>query len=746
MQTSKERIALVVHRYGKEICGGAELLCQQYAQQLKRYYDVEVLTTTALSDVTWSNHYPATVERVDDVLVRRFFVEIQRDPNADFLLHELLKSGNSNKVQEWTILMKTGPYVPSLVAYIRRKYQQYKAIIFFTYYYYPFSVGSLGIPNAILLPTAHDEPMIKLQHYKELLSSAGAFIFNTVSEKKVVEEILGHEISVPNVVCGSGISVKPVSTDVPGLPDRYIVYAGRISESKNCGELFEYFLKFRSENPKSDLKLVLVGAAQMTIPQDPSIVYLGFVEEGEKDAIIAGAKALVQPSHYESLSFTCLEALASGVPILVSDSCPVLREHVSRSGVGHAYKNYYDFTGYLTELCTTQPNEELKLKAKKYIEEYYQWDSIMNKVKSLIQTLNYCPQVDDGSSAMLTESNESGDGVYFMLSADNNYVSFLSVVLQSIVQHSNANNTYNCTILSDGISDLNKELISGQYNKGNFRISFYECNSLFSQLDLKINNSQLSRSTFSRLFLLSIPEFTNIKKVVYLDCDVLVRTDIADLFRVELQNAYVAAIPDPHIEVIRKINEKIKRHLQEDVGVGNRNYFNAGVLVFNLEELRKNWTTEKLLSIAQSRMWQWEDQDVLNRIATGKVKWLDYSWNLIWVGDRVLQEMMESNNLNYSKAFHNPKIVHYAGGQLPTNVDNTFFSEEYWQVARRTPYYESMLVKYLKHQNLFSCVQAQPELPVKQGVWAKVRNYYQAYGAKATIKKIFQKLGQYLKK
>ena len=73
-----DKIAFVCQRYGAEVNGGAEAECRAYAEHLAHYYDVEVITTCALDYTTWKNHYPAGVEKINGVTVRRFPVIRER--------------------------------------------------------------------------------------------------------------------------------------------------------------------------------------------------------------------------------------------------------------------------------------------------------------------------------------------------------------------------------------------------------------------------------------------------------------------------------------------------------------------------------------------------------------------------------------------------------------------------------------------------------------------------------------------
>lgn len=75
----KKKIAFVVHRYGIEVNGGAEMYCRVMAEKLKDRYDVEVLTTCALEYTTWEDYYPQGLADINGVKVRRFKVDYARN-------------------------------------------------------------------------------------------------------------------------------------------------------------------------------------------------------------------------------------------------------------------------------------------------------------------------------------------------------------------------------------------------------------------------------------------------------------------------------------------------------------------------------------------------------------------------------------------------------------------------------------------------------------------------------------------
>ena len=87
---------------------------------------------------------------------------------------------------EW--LRRQGPWSPALLEYLKRHHQHYDALIFFTYLYAPTVLGLRIAPGrSILVPTAHDEPAIQLDLYKEVFTLPAAIAYNTEVERRFLE-------------------------------------------------------------------------------------------------------------------------------------------------------------------------------------------------------------------------------------------------------------------------------------------------------------------------------------------------------------------------------------------------------------------------------------------------------------------------------------------------------------------------------------------------------------------------------
>lgn len=388
-----KKIALVNQRYGLEVNGGSEYYTRLIAERLAGEFEVDVITTKALDYTTWENHYTADEEVINGVRVLRFPVEKNRAKDFNEFNGKYLSSSERSLETEKIWFEKQGPYSPAAIDYIRKNKDTYDAFIFVTYLYY---LTVAGLPEvaekSILIPTAHEEPFIHFKTYESFFKLPKAFVFLTDEEKALVQRLF-HNEDIPCRVMGTGV-------DVPGDPDghefrkkyqiseNYIIYVGRIDEGKDCPTLFKYFIEYRKRRPDRELKLVLMGKPVCEIPKHPDIISLGFVSEEDKFSGIDGAKCLVLPSKFESLSISVLEAMTLEVPVIVNGICEVLKGHCIKSNAGLYYTNYFEFEGVLDYMLDHWKEYGImRTNAKKYIDENYRWNVIMNEFRRMIESI-----------------------------------------------------------------------------------------------------------------------------------------------------------------------------------------------------------------------------------------------------------------------------------------------------------------------------------------------------------------------
>lgn len=384
-----KKIAFVNQRYGKEVNGGSEYYTMVLADKLKKHYTVEILTSKALTYDKWEDYYKEDVEEIEEIVVRRFGVKRERSRILQRIFKILITQlgMNTEKITGmWNKLL--GPYVPDLVEYIRQHRDEYDAVIFVTYMYYPTAFGMREAANkAVFVPTAHDEYNIYFKIYEKLFHMPRKIVYLTEEERDFVEGVF-HNEDVEHEVIAVGIDI-PEHTDNNAFRNKYnikgeyILYAGRVDVDKGCNTMLEYFMEYGKSH--RDLLLVIIGKAYMEIPMEDNIRYLGYVSEVDKYNAMKGARFLWLPSRFESLSIAVLEAMALGTPVIVNGECGVLKGHCERSGAGISYSDIVSFNKAMD--ISEKEYEEMKLKSKEYIYNYYRWESVIEEWKKLLRTV-----------------------------------------------------------------------------------------------------------------------------------------------------------------------------------------------------------------------------------------------------------------------------------------------------------------------------------------------------------------------
>lgn len=399
-----KKIAFIVQRYGLDVNGGAEYHCRILAEKLSSIYEVEILTSCAKDYFTWANEYPEGITTINGIKVRRFNTPQQRNKRK---VHRLVRRLQSRSLSqkllrlfglpdrtdfeqisyEWS--KQQGPFTPGLISYLETNQHQYDALIFFTYLYFPTLYGLKSVADrSILIPTAHDEESIYLPAYTSFFKLPKAILYNSLSEKKLVNRLFNNQEIYSDIV-GVGIeniiherkfdSAELLKSDLP-----YLIYIGRIDPDKGGEILFQHFLKYK-EVTHSPVKLVLVGTPFMDIPAHQDIISMGFVDDDVKQALLEGAKALIMPSFYESLSLVTLEGMLAGVNVIANRDCEVLKDHIENSHGGFTFNDFKSFKFAVDKVLSNDADLHiLQQNARKYVNDNYSWATVIRKMTSAI--------------------------------------------------------------------------------------------------------------------------------------------------------------------------------------------------------------------------------------------------------------------------------------------------------------------------------------------------------------------------
>jgi lipopolysaccharide biosynthesis glycosyltransferase len=250
-----------------------------------------------------------------------------------------------------------------------------------------------------------------------------------------------------------------------------------------------------------------------------------------------------------------------------------------------------------------------------------------------------------------------------VVSTDKNYL-FQCIVLIFSVISSNKHNNLRFFVLSEDLSESDKQFIIAHFKNINIVISF-----------VAINSRQIKTANFSEADYISIASYyrllipvllpLEINKVLYLDCDMLVIGDLGELYKTDISNHSAAVSIDFHANDIRYYNRL-------DL-IWSHDYFNAGMLLINVDYWRKNNISEKTLVFLDKNktICTQHDQDALNKVLTGTVKYVSAKFNYIDSYFEGYDSLLIRKELlpDVIQSAETIVTLHYTGSEKPWHIE-----------------------------------------------------------------------------
>ncbi|MBW3093274.1 DUF4422 domain-containing protein [Bifidobacterium sp. 82T10] len=283
-----------------------------------------------------------------------------------------------------------------------------------------------------------------------------------------------------------------------------------------------------------------------------------------------------------------------------------------------------------------------------------------------------------------------------VFAADNNYVPMLTTTIYSMLANANPERYYDVIVLERNISAENKQTITdflGEF--ANATVRFHDVTHAVAGYELTTNNAHISVETYYRFIIQDALPFYS--KILYLDSDLVVNGDVAELYDTPLDGNAIGAVRD--IDFLGNLNMKDgirAEYAAKQLDMKNPyDYFQAGVLIMNLDRMRDIHTVPEWLEIASQPGFIYNDQDILNTECEGEVTYLPYEWDVMHncggrvhgVFDFAPAEVFQA----YMRSRQHPKIVHYAGFDKPWKNAWCDFGPLYWAYARKTPFSLQMM-------------------------------------------------------
>ena len=246
---------------------------------------------------------------------------------------------------------------------------------------------------------------------------------------------------------------------------------------------------------------------------------------------------------------------------------------------------------------------------------------------------------------------------------DDNYVDFLRVTIASIIDNAKDESfAYTFYVLHNGLSkESKKNLRKLAHNR--FRFVFYNVGPSISQMENRFKlRDYYTLTTYYRLL---IPNtFFYIDKAIYLDSDIVVLDDLASLYKIDLCDKLLAAVPDASVKIV----DEFKEYVNKALDIKTDYYFNAGVLVMNLKQMRIDHLLSKVYELSKTTAFRVaQDQDLLNTLCEDQVVYLPNSWNVMPIGDRAIDISLIHYNLIYK----------------PWKRADTMYQEHFWHYVKK---------------------------------------------------------------
>ncbi len=260
---------------------------------------------------------------------------------------------------------------------------------------------------------------------------------------------------------------------------------------------------------------------------------------------------------------------------------------------------------------------------------------------------------------------------------DDNYVNQTVVSMKSALEH---NEQVEFIIMYSKLSDESMQKLGAV--GGSLRL-------------IKMDESQFADLTLSKWvtvqawFRIKLPDLCkDLDKVLYLDCDTLIRGNLDELFSLDLTDKYLAGVKD-----VWGVSKYVKR-----LGMKSGVYVNSGMLLFNCDYCRKKHFFDKVVEFAKNnaKIIEFCDQDSINKVVDEHKLVISPKYNLMdtwWRGG--YYEFEGEEETEYLQAKKNPVIAHLTGLKPAFKGCGNKFKDEWWEVAKKTKIYDELLRDYM---------------------------------------------------
>ena len=260
---------------------------------------------------------------------------------------------------------------------------------------------------------------------------------------------------------------------------------------------------------------------------------------------------------------------------------------------------------------------------------------------------------------------------------DDGYAPYLHVALISLIKNASKDRRYKIIVVCQELNEENRNNLAKLVEDyPNFEMEFkfmkQSLDMITDRIENRLRSDYFTMTIYFRIFIPDMyPEYD---KAIYIDSDIIVPGDISELYDTDMHDNLIGVVTDGSVNDV----PELQRYMTESLGLKLGDYFNSGMLLMNMKELRNVHLAEHFLYLLNKYHFDCvaPDQDYLNSMCYGKIEYLDSCW-----------DAMPNRN---KPEIENPKIIHYNLFDKPWCYDDIQYQDYFWEYAKQSVYYDKI--------------------------------------------------------
>ena len=260
---------------------------------------------------------------------------------------------------------------------------------------------------------------------------------------------------------------------------------------------------------------------------------------------------------------------------------------------------------------------------------------------------------------------------------DDGYAPYLHVALISLIKNASKDRRYKIIVVYQELNEENRNNLAKLVEDyPNFEMEFkfmkQSLDMITDRIENRLRSDYFTMTIYFRIFIPDMyPEYD---KAIYIDSDIIVPGDISELYDTDMHDNLIGVVTDGSVNDV----PELQRYMTESLGLKLGDYFNSGMLLMNMKELRNVHLAEHCLYLLNKYHFDCvaPDQDYLNSMCYGKIEYLDSCW-----------DAMPNRN---KPEIENPKIIHYNLFDKPWCYDDIQYQDYFWEYAKQSVYYDKI--------------------------------------------------------